>query len=146
MKTQPILSGDALHRYIPQRPPFVMIDALYERADQYIKSGFTVPAENVLLNDNMFPEGGLVENIAQTAALMAGLRYADLGMPTPLGFIASIKDLEIRQLPAVGSRLHTKTTLTHDLGNIQVVEGEVFGEQDQLLARCELRIFIKGDT
>lgn len=109
-------------------------------------SGFTVLAENLLVKEQKFQEGGLVENIAQTAALLAGLRYADQGLPAPVGFIASIKELEIRQLPAVGTRLFTKIILTHDLGNIQVVEGEVKDEQEQLLARCELRIFIKEEA
>lgn len=146
MKQAPIHSGVALQQFIPQRPPFVMVDALYEKGESHVLSGFTVLEENLLVKEQKLQEGGLVENIAQTAALLAGLRYADLGLPAPVGFIASIKDLEIKQLPVVGSRLLTKTILTHDLGNIQVVEGEVKDEQDQLLARCELRIFIKEEA
>lgn len=146
MKQLPIHSGRDLLQFIPQRPPFVMVDTLYEKGETYVLSGFTVLAENLLVQEQKLQAGGLVENIAQTAALLAGLRYADLGLPAPVGFIASIKELEIQQLPAVGSRLLTKATLTHDLGNIQVVEGEVKDEHEQLLARCELRIFIKEEA
>ena len=122
-----------------------MVDALYEKGEQHVVSGFTVEEDNVMVEEGYFKEGGLVENIAQTAALFAGVRFVDQGLPVPLGYIAGIKDLEIKQLPRVGAKLYTKTTLTHDLVHIQVVAGEVFDEQDQLVARCELRIFIKGD-
>ncbi|AHM59740.1 (3R)-hydroxymyristoyl-ACP dehydratase [Flammeovirgaceae bacterium 311] len=145
MKLVPIHKGEELFRYIPQRPPFVLVDVLYEKGALHVVSGFTINKDNPLLERGLLTEGGLVENIAQTAALFAGVRFADQGLAVPIGYIAGIKDLEIKQLPAAGTSIYTRTTLTHDLVNIQVVEGEVFDEQDQLIARCELRIFIKGD-
>lgn len=145
MKSAPIKTGSELFAYIPQRPPFVMVDALYEKGDTYVKTGFSLLEDNILVQGGLLQEGGLVENIAQTAALFAGVSYIDKGLPAPLGFIAGIKDLEVRRLPAVGTTIYTRTTFTHDLGSIQVVAGEVVDEQEQLLARCELRIFIKGE-
>lgn len=145
MKLVPIHKGEELYDYIPQRPPFMMVDALYEKGTAHVVSGFTIRKDNPMLSSGQFTEGGLVENIAQTAALFAGVRFVDQGLPVPIGYIAGIKDLVIQKLPSIGAHLYTKTTLTHDLTNIQVVAGSVFDEQDQLVARCELRIFIKGD-
>lgn len=145
MSTLPIKQGEELFSYIPQRPPFVMVDALYEKGEDYVLSGFTVAANNLLVEGGLFQEGGLVENIAQTAALLAGIRAVEACLPVPLGFIAGIRNLEIKQLPAIEESIRTHARLTHDLGNVQVVEGSVFNHDDELLARCELRIFIKEE-
>ncbi|WP_224995970.1 hypothetical protein [Cesiribacter sp. SM1] len=145
MKSVPIHKGEALFDYIPQRPPFVLVDTLYEKGALHVQSGFSIKADHPMVQQGVLTEGGLVENIAQTAALFAGVRFVDQGLPVPVGYIAGIKELEIKSLPPVGSKIFTTTTLTHDLMNIQVVEGNIFDEQDQLIARCELRIFIKGD-
>lgn len=146
MQPKPIKSGAELFSYIPQRPPFVMVDKLLEKGENYVLSGLAIGEENLMVEQGVLSEGGLVENIAQTAALFAGISYAEQGLPVPLGYIAGIKDLEIVRLPQTGSSLQTKTTLTHDLMNIQVVAGEVYDEAQQLIARCELRIFIKAET
>ncbi len=145
MKKSAIKQGEELLEYIPQRPPFVMIDKLFEKSDKHVLSGFSITDDNVLVENKQFREGGLVENIAQTAALFAGIRFAEQGKPIPVGYIAGIKDLKIEQTPASGSEIFTRTTLARDIGNIQVVEGVVFDQHEVQLASCELRIFIKGD-
>lgn len=143
MSKTPLKTGEALYGYIPQRPPFVMVDKMLEKGDNYLISGFYIETSNVLCEDGKFKEGGLVENIAQTAALFAGTKFVDQGKEIPVGYIAGIKDLFIHKLPAVGEHIVTKTTLTHELMNIQIVTGEIFNQEDEKIAECELRIFIK---
>ncbi|NMM47867.1 hydroxymyristoyl-ACP dehydratase [Marinigracilibium pacificum] len=138
-----ILQGTELFDYIPQRPPFVMVDKLYEKGDNYVVSGLTVSDDNLLFENGSLCEGGIVENIAQTAALFAGVTHKDLGKEVPLGFIAGIKNLKIFNKPLLGTELFTSTTLTNELNNIQIVNGEVKGAAGNLIASCELRIFIK---
>lgn len=145
MRKTPIKQGEELLTYIPQRAPFVMVDKIYEKGEDFLISGFSIVEGNVLVEEGLFKEGGLVENIAQTAALLAGTKFIDSGKEVPLGYIAGIKNLEVKNLPSAGTEVYTKTTITHDLMNIQVVEGEVFDENDQKIAGCELRIFIKGE-
>ena len=74
-----------------------MIDKLFEKGEQYVLSGLFIEEDNLMAEAGLFKEGGLVENIAQTAALFAGLSYAEKGLPVPLGFIAGIKDLFFKQ-------------------------------------------------
>ncbi|WPP48760.1 hypothetical protein [Catalinimonas niigatensis] len=145
MKKLPMKQGDELLNYIPQRWPFVMIDKLLEKGEDYVISGLSISEDNVLVEDGIFKESGLVENIAQTAALFAGIRFVDQGKPIPVGYIAGIKDLSIEKMPASTSNILTRTTLLRDIGNIQIVEGKVYDENEQQLAACELRIFIKGE-
>lgn len=143
MQNTPIKSGEELFEFIPQRPPFVMVDKLYEVGGNYAKSGFLISPDNLLVNGNRFQEGGLVENIAQTAAMFAGLKKAEQGKEMPIGYIAGIKNLKIQGLPSVNEEIYTKITLTNDLMNIQIVEGEVQNSNGSILASCELRIFLK---
>jgi len=145
MKNNPIKQGEEILEYIPQRAPFVMVDKVFEKGDNYLISGFSIKSDNILVSDGYFQEGGLAENIAQRAALLAGTKYRDNGKEVPVGYIVGIKNLTILKLPTSGTEVYTKTTITHDMMNIQVVEGEVFDENDQKIAGCELRIFIKGE-
>lgn len=100
--------------------------------------------QNVLVENNQFSAGGLVENMAQTAALLAGTKFTDQNKDVPVGYIAGIKNLFIDRLPSCGENIFTKTILTHDFLNIQVIEGTVYDEKEIKIAHCELRIFIKG--
>ena len=138
--------GEELLQYIPQRNPFVMVDKLYAINDTKVISGFTVTKENVLVEDMTFQEGGLIENMAQTVALFAGYKAAKLGKEAPIGYIAGIKDVIIHQLPLVGEILHTKVEITNELMNMQIAQAEVKDEKGQVLASCELRIFIKEES
>lgn len=146
MLQKPIKSGDAILQYIPQRPPFVMVDKVYEQGERHLLSGFLIVKDNCLCREGAFQEGGLIENIAQTAALYAGMRYEALGEKPSIGFIAGIKNLEVHQLPKVGEQLHTHIQLTHEVGGIQVVEGKVYNTANTLVAHCELKIFINSST
>lgn len=143
MNKTPLKKGEELFQYIPQRPPFVMVDKILEKGENFLLSGFHIEDTNILIDGDNFQAGGLVENIAQTAALFAGTKFIDQGKDIPLGYIAGIKKLVINKLPLSGEEIYTKTTLTHELMNIQVVEGEVFNKDNEKIAQCELRIFIK---
>jgi predicted hotdog family 3-hydroxylacyl-ACP dehydratase len=138
--------GEELLQYIPQRDPFVMVDKLYAIEDTKVVSGFTITKENVLVEDMVFQEGGLIENMAQTVALFAGYRAANLGKEAPIGYIAGIKDVVIHKLPLVGDGLQTKVEITNELMNVQIAQAAVMDGQGQVLASCELRIFIKEES
>ena len=139
---EPIALGDEVLNYIPQRPPFVMIDSLYEKGEMHVTSGLTITEDNFMTENGEFKDGGIIENIAQTAALYAGTKFKDAGLEIPVGYIAGIKNVKIFKNPASGSKIYTTATLTNELMNIQIVNGEVKDENQELLASCELRIFI----
>lgn len=138
----PIIEGNDVLNYIPQRPPFVMIDCVYEKGENFVTSGLSITEDNVMTENGKFKDGGLIENIAQTAALYAGTKFKDAGLDIPVGYIAGIKDVKIMANPVIGTKIHTTTTLTNELMNIQIVNGEVKNENNELIASCELRIFI----
>jgi 3-hydroxymyristoyl/3-hydroxydecanoyl-(acyl carrier protein) dehydratase len=57
---------------IPQKYPFVMVGKLLLVDETLTKSSFVIKSDNLFVKNGFFQEAGLMENIAQTAALRAG--------------------------------------------------------------------------
>jgi len=127
---------------IPQRKPMVMISALVEADDVHAVTLFSLTEDNIFVKNNVFTEPGIVENIAQTAAVQAGYYFALNNIPVPIGYIAMVKNLEIINLPPVNSTITTTIFIKSKVMDITMVEG-IVKLHDQEIARCEMRIFIK---
>jgi len=145
MSRASIKSGKELLDYIPQRPPFVMVDRLFQVTENAVESGFTVETSNQLVENGKFQASGLIENMAQTCALFAGYRAQEMDKEAPVGFIASIKDVAIQRLPATGESINTRIEIVNELMNMQIARAVVKSQAEEILAGCELRIFIKED-
>ena len=135
--------------YLPQHPPFLMVDTLERIDDKSAVSTFNILSDNILLEAGLFTEAGLIENIAQTAALHAGYHFStqaqDKGKTmdkAPMGFIGAIKDFHIFRQPQVGDVLYTTMLIEHQIGNASVIKGEIkVGEE--VVASGELKIFLQ---
>jgi len=139
-----LISGKEILDFIPQRPPVVMIDKLlYAGSDKTI-SGLLIKPDNIFFNNGFFTESGLVENIAQTAAVGMGFLSKQENKSVPVGFIASIKDLKIHHLPEAGDEITTEVVVTNQIMEVSIVKGVVY-KNGVVLAECEMRIFIKPE-
>ena len=138
-------SGAELLKYIPQREPFVLVSDLYSHNDKSVISGFQVLEDHILVSGGRLQEGGLVENMAQTAALFAGVKSHASEGEAPIGYIASIKGLKIHRLPKVDEHIKTSVEIINEVMNIQIAKARVVDSQNHILAECEMRIFIKPD-
>ncbi len=136
--------GTEIIEYLPQRPPVVMIDKLIFSNDEKTISGLFIDEKNIFTVNGFFSESGLVENIAQTAAAGVGYICNIENRKVPVGFIASIRDLKIFHLPAIGTEITTETAVTNQIMGISIVKGSVY-QGDLLMAECEMRIFAKPD-
>jgi len=128
--------------YIPQRPPFVMIDKLVGCDDTCSSTTLQVRAENVLVYNGELSEAGLMENIAQTAAAGAGYVALKNNEPVLVGYIAGVKNLEIFALPKVGDIIETTVIIKMQIFDVTIVSG-IIKCNEELLATCEMKIFIK---
>ncbi|WP_290799202.1 3-hydroxyacyl-ACP dehydratase [Flavihumibacter sp. UBA7668] len=137
-----LLINEQLEQILPQRAPFVMIDALVADDPAQTETGFEILPENILTRNGKATAALLVENIAQTAAAGAGYKALQGNGPVLVGFIGAIKNLEIHALPEVGTRLKTITRQVNTVFNVSIVEGYVY-KGDQLLASCEIKIFLQ---
>ena len=131
-------------QYIPQRFPIVMIHNLLEASDTHAVTELEVGEDNVFVSDGFLAEPGMVENIAQTAAVHIGYQCSLKNVPIPIGYIAAIKDLQIMQLPPVNTKIRTTIAITNKVLELTVVEGKIEFE-GQVLASCEMRIFAKTE-
>lgn len=129
--------------YIPQRPPMVMIRELVQSTPEATTTRLLIKGDNILAYNGHFTEAGLVENIAQTAALHAGYNRQP-GLPVQLGFIGALKDLKIHALPQVNDEIETTITILHQIMGATVVGGKTTCN-GALIAECEMKIFLQVD-
>src|SRR6185437_8272913 len=106
-----LLPVDDIIQLIPQKPPFVMVSRLLYADAVITRSGFVINEDNVFVKDGIFQEAGLMENIAQTAALQAGYMAQAKNEPVETGYIGAIKDFEVFTLPVVGDEIATEITI-----------------------------------
>ncbi len=130
-----------IHELIPQRPPFVMVDKLLHCDNTTTISTFIIRSDNVLAEDNLFSEAGLMENIAQTAAARMGYLSCSEGKTPLIGYIGAVKNLQIHFVPLVNSSLSTKIEIMSEIMGFTVISGKVFAGE-HIAAECEMRIFL----
>jgi predicted hotdog family 3-hydroxylacyl-ACP dehydratase len=129
---------------IPQAPPFVMVGQLTWSDELLTRSTFTIAADNCMVDNGFFSEGGLMENIAQTAAARVGYLAKIANKPIASGYIGAVKDFEVFFLPQVGQDLVTEIKIENQIFNVSVIAGSVWCNHE-LAARCEMKVFLNAD-
>ena len=104
-------------KYIPQRPPFVFIDAVEHVDAQQARTSFTVTDACPLVKDGILPLSGLMENAAQTCAARAG---------NTIGYIGAVKQMNVTRFPHVGETLTTQAQVVQEVLNICLMEVTAF--------------------
>ncbi len=138
-----LASKEEITRFIPQRDPIVMVHNLIEATDKTSVTEFFIEPDNVFVFEGHLQEPGMVENIAQTAAVYIGYQFMLKNLPIPIGYIAAIQDLKVEALPAVKSKLVTRVNVTNRVLDVTVVQGVV--EVDgKILCSCEMKVFAKN--
>jgi len=122
---------------IPQKPPFVMVGKLIFTDEYITRSSFHI-ADNLFVKNGWFQEAGLLENIAQTAALGAGYTAQAENKPVAVGYIGSVKNFEVFNLPGTGQDITTEIKIETKVMGITVFSGKVWRD-GELLAQCEMR-------
>lgn len=126
---------------IPQKPPMVMVDRLVSIEGKTTITAFRISHDNVFVENGLFREPGLIENMAQTAAAGVGAHPRSDNAPPPEGFIGGIRNLKIEAFPVIGDEIITRVNVMHEIFDATVVSGEVF-LKEQRIAFCELKIFL----
>lgn len=104
------------------------------------RSSFHINRNNVFVKDNLFREAGLLENMAQTAALRAGYLANEADKPVTIGYIGAVKNLEIFGLPEVEDELITEIIIENQIFDVMIFSGKVWRDKN-LLAQCEMKVF-----
>jgi len=131
-----------IEELLPQRKPFIMLDALTHFDETITRTRMQVKADNIFVENNELTESGIIENIAQTCAARMGYINKYLHSDkVKIGFIGSIKDLVINELPKVGDNLVTTVEVINEVFAITLVNAKV-EINDKLIASCEMKISI----
>ncbi len=126
---------------IPQKPPFVMVDKLLNFSDENISTSFNIKDDNIFVENGVFREPGLIENIAQTAAARAGYIAKTENKPVLVGYIGAVNNLEIFSLPKIGDELITEITIENQIFDVTLIFGKI-SCNNELIAQCKMKIFI----
>ena len=136
----PITDLKSVLELIPQKPPFVMVDALLSYTPLTGLTRFTIPKENILIENGFFSEAGITEHMAQSMSLHRGYQGFLEGLKKPrTGFIGVIKSVEIFELPTVGDRLETYVEILHEIMNVTLVKAETKNKKGKLIAISEMK-------
>ncbi len=136
----PILDPQEIIKLIPQKPPFVMVDKLHDYTKLTGITGFLVPADNILVENGIFSEPGLIEHMAQSMSLHRGYQGYIGGLEKPkTGFIGAIKSVEIFRLPKVGEQLTTHVEILHEVMKVTLVTAKTLDENEQVIATSEMK-------
>ena len=124
---------------LPQGPPFILVDKLLFSDETVSRTSFRITVGSPLVDQGRFTEGGLLENIAQTAAAGSGYYALQTGGTVAAGFIVSVSNFMITSLPQVGDELLTETTVEARIPDIIVISG-VVNCRERVIATCEMKI------
>lgn len=137
---EPITSIERILKLIPQRPPFIMVDTLYDFTKLTGTTGFDILQDNILVEDGILSEPGLIEHMAQSMSLHRGFQGFLEGLDKPrTGFIGAIKSVEIIELPKVGTHLTTYVEILHEIMNVTSVSAITKNEDGKVIATSEMK-------
>lgn len=126
---------------IPQRPPMVMISRVVAYDKGEIQTELTVESDNFFVENGLFSESGLLENIAQSAAAMVGLEARGKGEDVLLGFIGGINKIKVSGFASASQTILTHVEIIQEVFNITLIRGKCF-ILDKMLLECEMKIVI----
>lgn len=141
----PIVNSDTILNYIPQRAPIVLISRIYKCDETSVITGFDISDQHILTQNGKLTESGIIENMAQTAASMAGYEAVVNKSQPRVGFIANIKNLVIHFQPESGNEILTEVKTKTQVMNVSIIEASSYC-QNRLVATCEMKIFLQENA
>ena len=134
-----VITKENIQAFIPQRPPFIMIDNLVEAMNDFFKTNFLILPDNIFVEDGMLREFAMIENIAQTSSAGLAVTKKYTGDKKPEGYLGGISKLKLYALPAVNDTIHTQVKLIAQFQNMFLLKGENY-LKDKKLMECELKL------
>lgn len=129
-----------VRKLLPQQPPFIMIDKLVHFDEVLTTTTFEVRSDNIFLEDDELNPCALVENIAQTcAARMGYINFYIYKEKVKLGFIGSIRNLNILRPLKLGEQMTTSIEVKEEVMQLTLVDASV-KVGDEIVVTAEMKI------
>lgn len=141
--SEKFLRGIDVYTLLPQQEPFVMVGSLVAFDTQTTVTETVIDSSNLFVEDGVFTEAGLVENIAQTCAVRLGYvnKYI-LKEAIQIGYIGAVRNFEIAGLPPVGAAITTTVVVREEVFGVTLVDARIECE-GEVLVTTEMKIAIK---
>lgn len=133
---------EEVEKLIPQKYPMTMVDGLIDNSETSTTSCLHIEKSNIFCKNGYFQEPGLIENMAQTAALKSGYEAFLNNEKPSVGFIGSLKRIKIYNLPKDSDTLETTIEILNNLMNVSIIKGKVYCN-GKLMAEGEMNIFLQ---
>lgn len=126
---------------IPQQASMRVVDRLVSMGERVAVVEAKVPADSLFAEeDGMLDEAFHLELIAQAAAAMNGFRMQRQSSGGRKGYLVGVRALEIFGRARVGDTLDIRVFKAAGYGNLGIIEGQVFRNND-LLSRGEIKVW-----
>ena len=109
----PIVDLDVIKSLLPHREPMIMISSILTYSNDKVTSTHKIQKDNILAEQSRLTEAGLIENMAQTAACLAGIEQYNLNNKAFQGYLVSVKNLTINSLPEIDKTIYTTAVRTY---------------------------------
>ena len=117
-----ILEKNKVEELLPQKFPFVMVDSLFLYEETALTAGFTIKEDNIFADNGSFAESGLIEHMAQSVALHTGYNFFLKKEQAPTGYIGSIKEIVIHEIPKINDKIVTEVKILQEFMGITLVD------------------------
>ncbi len=117
-----VFDKDFVEKLLPQKFPFVMVDKMFSYTETEIVSGLKIQEDNIFFHNGNLVESGLIEHMAQSVALHTGYEFFLKQEIAPTGYIGSIKNVEIKELPKLHDEIKTTVTILQQFAGITLVD------------------------
>lgn len=122
---------------IPQRSPFIMVDHLTDFNPMSATTEFQVVQSCILVENGHLSEAGMTENYAQSCAAYIG--YRNRTQPVKIGVIGAIRNLQVLDMPKVGTTVKTSIEIKADIFDMLMIEA-VMKVDEKIVSTCEMKI------
>lgn len=133
-----IITKSKVEELLPQKKPFVMVSFLYDFKETSITTGFEILKDNLFVENDEFNESGLIENMAQSIALHTNYDFFLKNKKAPTGYIGSIKNVKLIELPKVGETIKTNVQVLQEFMGVTLVDATVTcGDKEIITAQLK---------
>ena len=137
-----------IHQYLPHSYPMLMVDTIDQLTDTTVITSFLIKKDTIFVQNNLFQEIGIIENIAQTCSIIVGQFFFHNNHINKkvLGYISGIKKMSIFVLPELLTHIRTHASLLSkyeaDHYTLCTMLCDVFSV-DTKIAQGEINLIIK---
>lgn len=120
-----LIGREELERYLPQRPPIVMVSSLCGCNGNVTYTTLDITPDNIFCHNGVLSEPGIIEHVAQSIGLRNGYLSLNEGKEVSSGVIGAVTGFKIFELPPVGSTIKSTTVVEHEFMGLMLVSCSV---------------------